>query len=105
MSFQNGYYKKAANLRTREVEEWNTLLVYTPDNPNIHYLNPTAWLIFELCDGRTKEQIEKEYLAAMSFAVSSVQAKKDLEDVLSTLLNNRVIQIEASTGDLTGLNL
>ncbi|HEX6977667.1 MAG TPA: PqqD family protein [Alphaproteobacteria bacterium] len=32
-------------------------LIYTPSNPNLYTLNATAWLILELCDGRSGEEI------------------------------------------------
>jgi len=31
-------------------------IIYDPDNDRVHYLNPTAALILELCDGRHSEQ-------------------------------------------------
>jgi Coenzyme PQQ synthesis protein D (PqqD) len=41
--------KKSDGLETDEVEDG--FVVYQPDRARVHYLNPTANLILELCDG------------------------------------------------------
>jgi len=41
--------KKSDGLETDEVEDG--FVIYQPDRDRVHYLNPTANLILELCDG------------------------------------------------------
>ncbi|PDM38983.1 PqqD family protein [Parageobacillus toebii] len=96
VSCPNGYYKKHPNLRTRAVEEWNTILIYTPHKPNIHYLNPTAWLIFELCDNRTYDEITKLYQEIVP-SDSSVTLK-ELEESLNMLLDAEIVICEPLKG-------
>jgi hypothetical protein len=96
VSCLNGYYRKHPNLRTRVIEEWNTLLIYTPHKPNIHYLNPTAWLIFELCDNTKYDDIVECYKEIVS--VDSSAALKDVEDGLKTLLDAEIIVYEPLKG-------
>jgi hypothetical protein len=48
----------------------NETLLYTPDRGNIYKLNPTARLIWELCDGAHSLQEIEQTLRA-SFAVGS----------------------------------
>jgi hypothetical protein len=41
--------RKSDGLQTDEVEDG--FVIYQPDRARVHYLNPTANLILELCDG------------------------------------------------------
>jgi len=54
-------YVKAPDLRIRPVPEMGCCLVYTPRNPNLYTLNATAWLILELCDGRSGAEIAASF--------------------------------------------
>jgi len=36
-------------------------LVFTPETPNLYTLNPSSWLILELCDGATLASLERAY--------------------------------------------
>ncbi|MBV9729612.1 MAG: hypothetical protein JO309_09460 [Pseudonocardiales bacterium] len=57
-----GSFRANPTLRLRPVDEWNCLLVYTPEAPAIHYLSPLAWVVFELCDGSPRADIQETYL-------------------------------------------
>jgi Coenzyme PQQ synthesis protein D (PqqD) len=43
-------YTQAGNLDIHEVPDG--YIVYQPEQDRVHYLNPTAAVIFELCNGR-----------------------------------------------------
>ncbi len=57
MSSPRARYSTVANIRVRPVSEMDTCLVYTPGNPRLYTLNPTAWLVIELCDGRDRRSL------------------------------------------------
>jgi hypothetical protein len=40
-------------------------LAYDPGRARLHTLNPTAWLILSLCDGRPRQAIAEEFARAM----------------------------------------
>lgn len=40
-------------------------LAYDPARAKLHTLNPAAWLILSLCDGRAREAIAADFNAAM----------------------------------------
>jgi hypothetical protein len=42
--------RRAVGLEVHEVKDG--LIVFDPMSERVHYLNPTASLLFELCDGR-----------------------------------------------------
>src|SRR5262249_13671885 len=65
VSCRSDCYRKVTNVRVRPVPEMSTCLVFTPDNPEVYTLNPTAWLILQLCDGRPKAAIADSYHAAV----------------------------------------
>ena len=70
VSCQNICYRKVRNVRVRGVPEMAICLVFTPDDPEIYTLNPSAWLILQLCDGRSETEIAHAYLAAVEPALS-----------------------------------
>jgi len=53
-------------VRLRPVPELGHCLAYTPARPALHRLNPTAWLLAELSDGRPLAAIAGEYAEAMA---------------------------------------
>nr|WP_291297289.1 PqqD family peptide modification chaperone [Elioraea sp.] len=42
-----------------------TCLAYDPDRARLHTLNPTAWLILSLCDGRPRAAIAAEFATTL----------------------------------------
>lgn len=89
--FPHAGYDKPANLRVRAVPEWGCLLVYTPSNPNLHYLDAHSWLIFELCDGRPYADILADFLACVPPDTPREQAESALQEVLETLSTSGVV--------------
>ncbi len=73
--------KKSDGLETDEVEDG--FVVYQPDRARVHYLNPTANLILELCDGElTPAQIAGLIAQAFDLAEAPTQ---EVEDALAAL--------------------
>lgn len=73
--------KKSDGLEIDEVEDG--FVVYQPDRARVHYLNPTAKLILELCDGTlTAAQIAG--LIAGAFGLPETP-RTEVEDALATL--------------------
>jgi len=80
MSSRNDCYVRTANLRIRPVPEQNCCFVFTPDRPNLYTLNPSAWLVLELCDGQSVEALEAAYRASMGAGEAVAELEKILED-------------------------
>ncbi len=92
MFHQNGCYRKKASLRVRQITETNTCLVFTPDNPNLYSLNFTALLIFNLCDGKSREEIEKIFLEVVEPTLTSEKAKNYFNEGFNSLLSQEIIE-------------
>jgi hypothetical protein len=72
---------KNDGLETDEVEDG--FVVYQPDRARVHYLNPTANLILELCDGElTADQIAELIAQAFDLAEPPTQ---EVTEALATL--------------------
>jgi Coenzyme PQQ synthesis protein D (PqqD) len=54
-------YQRVDNVRLRAFDKWHAAMAYTPDEPALHWLNSSAWLVLELCNGRAEEEIVEEY--------------------------------------------
>ena len=48
-------------VRLRPVPEMGACLAYDPVRARLTTLNPTAWLILSLCDGRPRETIAEHF--------------------------------------------
>jgi PqqD family protein of HPr-rel-A system len=73
--------KKSDGLETDEVEDG--FVVYQPDRARVHYLNPTANAILELCDGDlTAADIAGLLAQAFDLAEPPTQ---EVEETLATL--------------------
>jgi hypothetical protein len=67
-------------------------IVFTPDNPNLFTLNSTAWLVFDLCDGRSWRRLEKAYYDAVEPLRSPEEARDELIGVVSDLERKGIIE-------------
>lgn len=79
------FFRKAPDLRLREVPEWGSLLVYTPAHPDIHYLDARSWLLFELCDGRSGIELLAEFRESVPEGTSSEQSETAVVEALKAL--------------------
>ena len=68
-------------------------LVYTPRNPKLYTLNPTAWLVMELCDGRDWKSLERRYYAAIEPLRSREAANAELERAVSDLVGMGIVEL------------
>ena len=92
MSCRAGCYRRTANLRVRPVHEMELCLVFTPNNPNLYSLNPTAWLIFELCDGRRVEELEHAYYAIVEPLQSREEVSREVRGGIEDLERKGIIE-------------
>jgi hypothetical protein len=55
-----------AGVRVRAVPDMECLLAFSPRTRTLHWLNLTAWAIFDLCDGsRTDAELVDAYAEAL----------------------------------------
>lgn len=54
-------YRRRNDLELRPIPEWRALLVYTPHRPDLHWLNAQAWMVLELADGSTADDMIGSY--------------------------------------------
>ena len=98
MSFPSGCYRKTRRLRIRPVPEREVCLVYTPSNPNLYTLNATAWVILELCDGRTLAELEKAFHQSVEPLMSEDEASEYLLVSLRDMLEKSIVEVVPSVG-------
>lgn len=88
--------RRAPDVAFRPIPEWRRALAYTPARPELVELNPTAWLIFALCDGRPYAAIAAEFAAATELAGGADAAGQRLAEGVAGLLAARLVVAEAS---------
>lgn len=98
MSFPSGCYRKTRRLRIRPVPEREVCLVYTPSNPNLYTLNATAWVVLELCDGRTLAELEKAFHQSVEPLMSEDEASEYLLVSLRDMLEKSIVEVVPSVG-------
>jgi hypothetical protein len=67
-------------------------LVYVPAACEIYRLNPSAWFVFRMCEGRTQRAIARAYHAAMEPVVSLEESTREVRAGLESLLQMAIIQ-------------
>jgi hypothetical protein len=98
VSFPSGCYRKTRRLRIRPVPEREVCLVYTPGNPNLYTLNATAWVILELCDGRTLARLKKAFHEAVEPLMSEQEASEYLLVSLRDMLEKSIVEVVPGAG-------
>jgi hypothetical protein len=76
----------------RDAEEWDCAVVFEPEEPRLCMLNATAWLLFELCDGRSFGAIQADYAALFGNKISKEEAGLQATLGIERLLAFRLIQ-------------
>ncbi len=79
---------RRADIVRRNVEE--ELVLFDPENQRAHFLNPTADLIWELCDGaRSVENIAEKVTSR--FEVAPARAMEDVRGTLEEFRRKRLL--------------
>jgi hypothetical protein len=98
VSFPNGCFRKTRRLRIRPVPEREVCLVYTPKSPNLYTLNATAWVVLELCDGRSLPSLQKAFHDAVEPLMSEREAAEYLLVSLRDMIEKSIVEVVPGTG-------
>lgn len=83
-------YEKVPGVRLRPVEEWEGLMAYTPERPALHWLNPVAWMVIELCDGKSEPEVVEAFREALPSKAE--QAAETVPQCLEMLVAKGLVQ-------------
>ncbi|MEI2429980.1 HEXXH motif-containing putative peptide modification protein [Lysobacter yananisis] len=83
------HYAKNPQLQLRPVGDRGILFAADPARPKIQKLNTAAWLMFELCDGRSESDLTQAYADLAGLA--SERAWQQVEPVLDSLVATGMI--------------
>lgn len=97
-----GYYKRSQGLRLRPVPEMSFCLAYTPRHPNLYTLNPSAWLVVELCDGRIGKKIARDYRDAINAEMPILEAIAELSKLVDDLMQKRIVRAYSASKEGKG---
>ncbi|MFD9095766.1 hypothetical protein [Streptomyces collinus] len=78
------------------------MLAYTPHKPAIHYLNPVAWVVTELCDGSSGSQIYATFEQLNRGRIGETELKEAFESAMAQLVDGGLVTAEAADSALTG---
>ncbi|MFD8421802.1 hypothetical protein [Streptomyces sp. NPDC059466] len=67
------------------------MLAYTPRRPDIHYLNPVAWVVVELCDGSSGSQIFASFKELNKGRIGEPELQETFESAMAQLLEKELI--------------
>ncbi len=74
------------------------LMVFSPEQPRIQWINTKAWIILELCRLRPASELAEAYAEAVAETTGRQEAERELQDTLSALLAQRIIRPVARPG-------
>lgn len=81
---------KKADLRIRDLPEWQSAIVFDPDQTDLRMINMTSRLIIELCDGRPMKEIEEQYCSLVSSHVDHATAREQFSAGLKILQEHQL---------------
>ena len=67
-------------------------MVFTPDDPEVYTLNPSAWLVLRLCDGRSEDEIASAYHAVAEPMLSREEAQSEVRAGIESLMRKRIVE-------------
>ncbi len=96
MTFRNGCFRHAPGLRLRRLPEMNSCLVFKPGVPHLYTPNLSAWLLLELCPGRTDLELEAAFVDAVSPTLDEGEARHQASVGVELLLQQGLIERTAA---------
>lgn len=90
-------FARTPGLRTRPLPDLGYLLVFTPERPRIHWLNASAWLLFELCESASEDEILAEYATALPPAEQRGGEREELRAGLDDLVRSGIVRTAPSS--------
>jgi Coenzyme PQQ synthesis protein D (PqqD) len=85
-------FTKTPEAVVREADDWDCAVIFEPDTPRLCMLNATAWLVYELCDGRTLASIETAYATLFGNKISKEEARVQATSGIQQLLTFKLIE-------------
>jgi hypothetical protein len=85
-------YELIPGVKLKELPDLGCLLVFTPEQPRIHWFNTKAWLILELCRHRPASELAEAYAEAVAGSTGREDALRELQDGLRALQTHQVIR-------------
>ena len=92
MTFRNGCFRHVPGLRMRRLPEINSCIVFKPGAAHLYTPNLSAWLLLELCPGRTDLELEAAYVDAVAPTVDESEARRQVQDGVDQLLEQGLIE-------------
>jgi hypothetical protein len=92
VTFRNGSFRHVPGLRIRRLPEINNCIVFRPGEDHLFSPNLSAWLLLELCPGRTDLELEAAYAAAVGPEVGESDAQRQAADGIELLLREGFIE-------------
>jgi hypothetical protein len=92
VTFHNGCFRHSPGLRIRRLPEINSCIVFKPGEPHLFTPNLSAWLLLELCPGRTDLQLETAFLQAVAPALTDNEARRQAHEGIEVLLTHGFIE-------------
>jgi coenzyme PQQ synthesis protein D (PqqD) len=80
--------RRAAGLETSDVADG--IVVYRPADDTMHHLNAVAAVVFELCDGRTREDLASRL--AWLFALTPDETTTAVDQAMTELTARNLIR-------------
>lgn len=98
MFFPQDCYSRTPALRIRPVPELDCCIVFTPERPNLYTLNPSAWLILELCDGQDGRSLEEAYRSAIDAQANDASVGAELRAVIEDFEQKGIVERRHAAG-------
>jgi hypothetical protein len=92
VTYRNGCFRHAPGLRIRRIPEMNSCLVFKPGVPHLYTPNLSAWLLLELCPGRTDLELESAFVEAVAPALGEAEARRQATAGVELLLQESLIE-------------
>lgn len=92
MTFRNGCFRHVPGLRLRRLPEINSCIVFKPGVPHLFTPNLSAWLLLELCPGRTDLELEAAFIDIVAPKVNESEARQQAQDGVELLLEQGLIE-------------
>ena len=92
MTFPNGCFRHTPGLRLRRVPEINNCIVFKPGEPRLFTPNLSAWIILELCPGKTDLELEEAFLRMVSPVLDEREGRWHLAQGVDLLLSQGFIE-------------
>lgn len=94
---QTKTFTRTEGIDLQPLDDYSSAFVFRVSPPSALLLDPHSWLVLELCEGQSFEELEKTYLSTIQTSTRSSHTRLRLVEALEMLEQRGLLVLNVSS--------